>query len=82
MLFFNSSPNTYLLHLELLNFMLIAMSTQLLCGPSPEPNDVNPFLDAAMAQVSRYNCHETWGDELLYICKYQNCCCCTVIFAG
>ncbi|XP_028776424.1 dymeclin-like isoform X2 [Neltuma alba] len=44
------SPNTYLLHLELLNFMLIAMSTQLLCGPSPRPNDVNPFLDAAMAQ--------------------------------
>ncbi|KAF7806909.1 dymeclin [Senna tora] len=46
------SPNTYLLHLELLNFMLIAMSTQLLCGPSPGPNDMNPFLDAAMAQDS------------------------------
>lgn len=45
------SPNTFLLHLELLNFMIIAMSTQLLCGPSPGPNDVNPFLDAAMAQV-------------------------------
>ncbi|RDX91337.1 Dymeclin, partial [Mucuna pruriens] len=44
------SPDTYLLHLELLNFMIIAMSTQLLCGPSPGPNDVNPFLDAAMAQ--------------------------------
>ncbi|KAK7279271.1 hypothetical protein RJT34_24318 [Clitoria ternatea] len=44
------SPNTYLLHLELLNFMIIAMSTQLLCGPSPGPDDVNPFLDAAMAQ--------------------------------
>jgi len=27
------------------------MSTQLLCGPSPGPNDLNPFLDAAMAQV-------------------------------
>ncbi|KAI4345691.1 hypothetical protein L6164_012791 [Bauhinia variegata] len=46
------SPSTYLLHLELLNFMLIAMSTQLLCGPSPGPTDVNPFLDAAMAQDS------------------------------
>ncbi|RDX70979.1 Dymeclin [Mucuna pruriens] len=46
------SPDTFLLHLELLNFMIIAMSTQLLCGPSPGPNDVNPFLDAAMAQDS------------------------------
>ncbi|TKY53772.1 dymeclin isoform X1 [Spatholobus suberectus] len=44
------SPNTHLLHLELLNFMIIAMSTQLLCGPSPGLNDVNPFLDAAMDQ--------------------------------
>ncbi|WVY96118.1 hypothetical protein V8G54_028269 [Vigna mungo] len=46
------SPDTFLLHLELLNFMIIAMSTQLLCGSSPGPNDVNPFLDAAMAQDS------------------------------
>ncbi|KAL2948696.1 hypothetical protein AAZX31_20G138400 [Glycine max] len=46
------SPDTFLLHLELLNFMIIGMSTQLLCGPSPGPNDVNPFLDAAMAQDS------------------------------
>ncbi|XP_062169097.1 uncharacterized protein LOC133875099 isoform X2 [Alnus glutinosa] len=46
------SPNTYFLHLELLNFMLIAMSTQLLCGPSPGPKDVNPFIDAAMIQDS------------------------------
>ncbi|XP_057423371.1 uncharacterized protein LOC130717235 isoform X2 [Lotus japonicus] len=46
------SSHTCLLHLELLNFMIIAMSTQLLCGPSPGPNDVNPFLDAAMAQDS------------------------------
>ncbi|KAJ1423853.1 Dyggve-Melchior-Clausen syndrome protein [Sesbania bispinosa] len=46
------SPNTFLLHLELLNFMIIAMSTQLLCGPSPGPNDMNSFLDAAMAQDS------------------------------
>ncbi|XP_061990157.1 uncharacterized protein LOC133708686 isoform X2 [Rosa rugosa] len=46
------SPGTYLLHLELLNFMLIAMSTQLLSGPSPGPEDVNPFLDAEMSQES------------------------------
>ncbi|XP_027365717.1 dymeclin isoform X2 [Abrus precatorius] len=46
------SSETFLLHLEVLNFMIIAMSTQLLCGPSPGPNDVNPFIDAAMAQDS------------------------------
>ncbi|CAK9171178.1 unnamed protein product [Ilex paraguariensis] len=46
------SANTYLLHQELLNFMLITMSTQLLSGPSPGPNDVHPFIDAAMAQES------------------------------
>ncbi|PON79978.1 Dymeclin [Parasponia andersonii] len=45
------SPDTYVLHLELLNFMLIAMSTQLLSGPSPGLKDVNPFIDAAMAPV-------------------------------
>ncbi|CAI9287232.1 unnamed protein product [Lactuca saligna] len=44
------SPKTYLLHHELLNFMLIAMSTQLLSGPSPGPNDVHPFIDAAMSE--------------------------------
>ncbi|KAK4434054.1 Dymeclin [Sesamum alatum] len=44
------SPRTYLLHYELLNFMLIAMSTQLVSGPSPGPNDTHPFIDAAMAQ--------------------------------
>lgn len=48
---FVTSPNTYLLHQELLNFMLVAMSTQLLYGPSPGPTDTNPFIDAAMAQV-------------------------------
>lgn len=32
--------------------MLIAMSTQLLSGPSPGLKDVNPFIDAAMAQVT------------------------------
>ncbi|KAK9288143.1 hypothetical protein L1049_016591 [Liquidambar formosana] len=46
------SSNTYFLHHELLNFMLVAMSTQLLSGPSPVPKDVNPFIDAAMAQES------------------------------
>ncbi|KDP40232.1 hypothetical protein JCGZ_02230 [Jatropha curcas] len=46
------SSNTYPLHQELLNFMLVAMSTQLLYGPSPGPSDMNPFIDAAMAQES------------------------------
>ncbi|KAF6173382.1 hypothetical protein GIB67_027077 [Kingdonia uniflora] len=46
-----SSP-TYLLHHELLNFMLVTMSTQLRSGPSPGPKDVHPFIDAAMAQES------------------------------
>ncbi|KAK5805008.1 uncharacterized protein LOC108489848 [Gossypium arboreum] len=46
------SPTTSLLHQELLNFMLVAMSTQLLSGPTPGPKDVNPFLDAAMSQES------------------------------
>ncbi|KAK6929907.1 hypothetical protein RJ641_004001 [Dillenia turbinata] len=44
------SPHTYILHHELLNFMLVAMSTQLLSGPSPGPKDVHPFIDAAMFQ--------------------------------
>ncbi|KAM7485293.1 hypothetical protein LguiA_001302 [Lonicera macranthoides] len=46
------SPNSYQLHHELLNFMLIAMSTQLLSGPSPGPYDLHPFIDAAMVQES------------------------------
>ncbi|XP_007034867.2 PREDICTED: dymeclin [Theobroma cacao] len=46
------SPTTSLLHQELLNFMLVGMSTQLLSGPSPGPKDVNPFIDAAMSQES------------------------------
>lgn len=46
------NPETHLLHHELLNFMLIVMSTELLSGPSPGPKDVNPFIDAAMAQES------------------------------
>ncbi|XP_043692031.1 dymeclin-like isoform X2 [Telopea speciosissima] len=44
------SSHMYLLHHELLNFMLIAMSTQLCYAPSPGPEDVHPFLDAAMIQ--------------------------------
>lgn len=44
------SPTTYLLHQELLSFIVVAMSTQLLSGPTPGPKDVNPFIDAAMSQ--------------------------------
>ncbi|CAL5436766.1 unnamed protein product [Camellia sinensis] len=50
----NVSPNTYLLHQELLNFMLVAMSTQLLSGPSPGPKDIHPFIDMAMVQESSF----------------------------
>ncbi|RID52467.1 hypothetical protein BRARA_H03061 [Brassica rapa] len=50
------SPNSYVLHQELLNFMVVAMSTQLLSGPSPGPRDANPFLDAAMAQEKSIVC--------------------------
>ncbi|KAK6117208.1 hypothetical protein DH2020_049087 [Rehmannia glutinosa] len=46
------SPETNLLHQELLNFILITMSTQLLSGPTPGLNDIHPFIDAAMAQES------------------------------
>ncbi|XP_031097954.1 dymeclin [Ipomoea triloba] len=46
------STNSFLLHYELLNFMLVAMSTQLLSGPSPGPSDIHPFIDAAMLQES------------------------------
>jgi len=31
--------------------MMVAMSTQLLSGPSTGPKDNHPFLNAAMAQV-------------------------------
>ncbi|KAK4357149.1 hypothetical protein RND71_022759 [Anisodus tanguticus] len=44
------SSDTYLLHCELLNFMLVALSTQLLSGPSLGADDIHPFFDAAMAQ--------------------------------
>ncbi|CAI0559395.1 unnamed protein product [Linum tenue] len=46
------SPNTSGLHQELLNFLFVAMSTQLLYGPTPGPADMNPFIDAAMTQES------------------------------
>ena len=48
---FIASPQSSLLHHELLNFMLVAISTQLRSGPSPGPKDVHPFIDAAMVQV-------------------------------
>ncbi|XP_021899520.1 dymeclin [Carica papaya] len=44
------SADTYPLHQELLNFMLVAMSTQLLSEPSPGPGHINPFIDAAVSQ--------------------------------
>ncbi|KAF3334314.1 Dyggve-Melchior-Clausen syndrome protein [Carex littledalei] len=46
------SGHSLFLHHELLNFMIVAMSTQLCSGPSPEPKDMHPFLDAAMLQES------------------------------
>lgn len=63
-----ASPNTYLLHQELLNFMLIAMSTQLLSGPKPGQNDVHPFLGAAMDQV-------TIGNDPIFNMNLVYCCC-------
>ncbi|ONM37476.1 dyggve-melchior-clausen syndrome protein [Zea mays] len=45
-------PESCYLHHELLNLMLVLMSTQLCSGPSPEPKDVHPFIDAAMLQDS------------------------------
>ncbi|XP_031505710.1 uncharacterized protein LOC116267969 isoform X2 [Nymphaea colorata] len=44
------SSDSCLLHHEVLNLMLVAMSTQLRSGPSPGPKDVHPFIDAAMMQ--------------------------------
>ncbi|KAM3326597.1 dymeclin isoform X2 [Capsicum chacoense] len=44
------SSDTHLLHYELLNFMLVALSTQLLSGPSLGADDIHPFFDAAMSQ--------------------------------
>jgi FlaG/FlaF family flagellin (archaellin) len=39
------------------------MSTQLCSGPSPEPKDVHPFIDAAMLQVTT----ETSGASYMII---------------
>ncbi|KAF2559924.1 hypothetical protein F2Q68_00012824 [Brassica cretica] len=36
--------------------MIVAMSTQLLSGPSPGPRDANPFIDAAMSQEKSLVC--------------------------
>lgn len=38
--------------------MLVLMSTQLCSGPSPEPKDVHPFIDAAMLQVKMESTYE------------------------
>ncbi|XP_078430945.1 dyggve-melchior-clausen syndrome protein [Wolffia australiana] len=46
------SPQSYMVHFEILNFMLVALSTQLRSGPLPEPGDAHPFIDAAMNQGS------------------------------
>ncbi|XP_057771541.1 uncharacterized protein LOC130991379 isoform X2 [Salvia miltiorrhiza] len=46
------SPGTYHLHWQLLNFIVIASSTQLLSGPTPGPNDIHPFIDGIMTQES------------------------------
>ncbi|KAK7305527.1 hypothetical protein VNO77_43433 [Canavalia gladiata] len=42
------SPKILLLHQELISFMIMEMSTQLLYGPPLAPSDVNPFLDATV----------------------------------
>ncbi|XP_073005545.1 uncharacterized protein [Typha latifolia] len=44
------SPHSSILHHELLNLVLVTMSTQLCSGPSPGLKDVHPFIDAAMLQ--------------------------------
>ncbi|KAF2620341.1 hypothetical protein F2Q68_00038244 [Brassica cretica] len=65
------SPNSYVLHQELLNFILVAMSTQLLSGPSPGPRDVNPFLDAAMVQEKSIVCMAVRRLLLNYISRHH-----------
>ncbi|CAN8306303.1 unnamed protein product [Cochlearia groenlandica] len=65
-------PNSYVLHQELLNFMLVTMSTQLLSGPSPEPRDVNPFIDAAMTQEKSLVCQAVQRLLLNYISRNRN----------
>ncbi|KAH0458107.1 hypothetical protein IEQ34_013422 [Dendrobium chrysotoxum] len=46
----SDARHSYALHHEVLNFVLVAMSTQLRSGPCPGPKDMHPFLDAAMCQ--------------------------------
>lgn len=65
--FLFASPHTYNLHQELLNFMLVAMSTQLLSVPSLGPKDVHPFIDAAMTEVTIWNL-----DFLFIISRFPN----------
>lgn len=74
-----ASPNTYLLHQELLNFMLIAMSTQLLSGPKPGQNDVHPFLGAAMDQVTMRN-DPIFNMNLVYCCCWLDRSCYIYIY--
>ncbi|XP_020579744.1 dymeclin isoform X2 [Phalaenopsis equestris] len=44
------SAHSYILHHELLNFILVAMSTLLRSGPCLGPKGVHRFIDAAMSQ--------------------------------
>ncbi|KAJ7522567.1 hypothetical protein O6H91_18G017800 [Diphasiastrum complanatum] len=46
------NPNSYLLQLELVNLLLVMMSTQLYSGPAEGPVGAHPFLDAAIMQES------------------------------
>ena len=55
--------------------MLIAMSTQLLSGPSPGPYDVHPFIGAAMVQVTRRDIWLSLNMQTLwYYCWFINLC--------
>uniref|UniRef100_A0A1J3D1H5 Dymeclin n=1 Tax=Noccaea caerulescens TaxID=107243 RepID=A0A1J3D1H5_NOCCA len=65
------SPNSYVLHQELLNFMLVTMSTQLLSIPSSGPRDANPFIDAAMAQEKSLVCLAVRRLLLNYISRHR-----------
>uniref|UniRef100_A0A0D6R327 Dymeclin n=1 Tax=Araucaria cunninghamii TaxID=56994 RepID=A0A0D6R327_ARACU len=44
------TPSSYLLHLEVINLLLVAMSTQLHSQATLGPKDIHPFIDAAMVQ--------------------------------
>ncbi|CAA7015354.1 unnamed protein product [Microthlaspi erraticum] len=64
------SPNSYVLHQELLNFMLVTMSTQLRSVPSSGPRYANPFIDAAMAQEKSLVCLAVRRLLLNYISRH------------